>query len=373
MTACVPTKRKPLRTDWPPHLYERRGYFSWRHPDTRQEYGLGRNEAEAIAAATEANEHVKRSILDRIAKPSRTLGKFLPIYREHLLTLKMAKRTEYGKRSALKAIEASLGDLAISARYEDAPAMTEACATFLDGYITAGKRRMAKSVRSTLKDVFSRMIAKGWLAVNPVRDVTLPAPKVKRQRLTLDDFRAIYAVAPQVAPWLPRAMELAIVTLQRVEEVSAMTFRAVATERLCVVQRKTKARLRIPLTMRLNALEWSLSDIIGRCRDLTLSPSLVHHVEHQGRAKPGMKVHPATISKRFTAARKLAGIVIEKGKTPPTFHELRSLGIRLYEQEGYDPQNLAGHKDAATTALYKDDRGREWIDVESSDVMCGIK
>lgn len=359
----MPTKRKPLRADWPKHLYVRRGYFSWRHPDTGKEYGLGRDEAAAIEAAKEANSHVERSLLERISTPTRTLGSFLPVYRKHLETVTMAKRTRYGKTSALNAMEKSLSALPISPRYEDAPALTEACATFLDGYVAAGKRRMAKSVRSTLRDVFSCMIGKGWLAVNPVRDVTTPAPEVKRQRLTLDDFRLIYAKAPEVAPWLPRAMELAVVSLQRIEEVSAMTFRAAADERLSVVQRKTGARLRIPLSIRLNSLSWSLADIIARCRDLTLSPYLVHHVEHQGKAKPGMKVHPQTISRAFTAARKLAGIAIEKGKTPPTFHELRSLGIRLYEAEGYDPQNLAGHKDAATTALYKDARGRDWIEV----------
>lgn len=352
-----------MRADWPEHLYERRGYFTWRHPTTRKEYGLGRDKAQAIEAAKEANAHVAKSLIERIAEPARTLGDFLPIYREHLKTLQRSKRSQYGKTSHLKAIAAKLSGVPIGIRYEDAPPITEACAAFLDEYIKADKRRQAKAMRSTLRDLFARMAAKGWLSVNPVRDLTLPAPQVKRQRLTLEDFQAIYAEAPKVAPWLPRAMELAVVSLQRIEEVSKMTFRAAAEDRLRVVQQKTGARLRIPLSMRLDAVGWSLSEIINRCRDLTLSQHLVHHVEHQGRAKPGMKVHPQTISGAFTAARKRAGIVIEKGKTPPTFHELRSLGIRLYEAEGYDPQNLAGHKDGATTALYKDSRGAEWIDV----------
>lgn len=360
----MPTKRKPVRADWPEHLYERRGYFSWRHPDTRKEYGLGRDEAKAIAAAIEANAHVKKSLLERIQEPARTIGDFLPIYREHLKTLKLAKRTEYGKRSHLKAIQ-RLSGVPIGTRYEDAPAITEACYALLDAYVQTGKRRMAKAIRSTLQDLFACMAGKGWLAVNPVRDLTLPAPEVTRQRLTLEEFWSIYAEAPKVAVWLPRAMELAVVTLQRLEEVSAMTFRAASDERLSVVQRKTGARLRIPLAMKLETVGWSIADIITRCRDLTLSPYLVHHVEHQGRAKPGMRVHPQTISAAFTEARKRAGIAVEKGKTPPTFHELRSLGIRLYEAEGYDPQNLAGHKHESTTALYKDSRGAEWIEVRA--------
>jgi enterobacteria phage integrase len=359
----VPTKRKPLHTDWPDYLYERRGYYTWRHPVTRKEYGLGRDQTTAIEAATEANAHLKKGLLERISEPRRTLGQFLPIYREHMSAQTLSKRTVYARRSHLKAFERGLKSVPIGTRYEDAPPITEACAEFLNSYVKAGKRRTAKAMRSTLCDVFACMASKGWLAVNPVRDLKLPAPEVQRQRLTLDDYRAIYAVAAGVAPWLPRAMELGVVSLQRLEEVADMTFRGVHEERLRVVQRKTGARLRIPLQMRLNAIGVSLKDVIGRCRDLTQARHLVHHVEHQGKAKPGMRVHPQTISGAFTKARKRAGIVVPAGKTPPTFHELRSLGIRLYETEGYDPQSLAGHKDSATTALYRDDRGAEWIDV----------
>jgi integrase len=352
-----------LRTEWPEHLYQRRGYFTWRHPVTRKEYGLGRDEPAAIAAAREANEHIRATLVERIASSTRTLGEFLPIYRRHLETVPMARRTLYCYRSHLKAIETRLAGVVIGTRYEDAPLITAACADFLDVYVSAGKRRQAKALLSTLRALFAHMAAKGWLAVNPVRDIALPAPRVQRQRLTLDDFRAIYAEAPAVAYWLPRAIELALVTLQRVEEVSAMTCRAVQDERLRVIQRKTQARLRIPLSMKLEAAGWSLTDVVARCRDLTQAQHLVHHIEHQGRAKPGMRVHPQTISAAFSEARSRAGIAIQEGKTPPTFHELRSLGIRLYEAEGYDPQGLAGHKDAATTALYRDSRGAEWIDV----------
>ena len=62
----------------------------------------------------------------------------------------------------------------------------------------------------------------------------------------------------------------------------------------------------------------------------------------------------------FREARDLTGINVAPDRTPPTYHELRSLGIRLYQQQGYNPQVLAGHKDAATTA---DSRGANWVDV----------
>jgi enterobacteria phage integrase len=53
-----------------------------------------------------------------------------------------------------------------------------------------------------------------------------------------------------------------------------------------------------------------------------------------------------------------------KGSEPPSLHEMRSLAARLYDQQGVDSQVLLGHKDPATTALYRDNRGAEWMEVK---------
>jgi enterobacteria phage integrase len=360
----MPTVRKPSHTMWPKYLYCSRGYFVWRDPLTKKDYPLGKDEKYAIEQATDMNARLSIAPPPVVEKWP-TLGEFLPIFREHLKTVKMADRTKYSWTSTLKALE-RIGQTPISKRYEDAPDITKACAQFLAEYIKADKRRMAKQIRTHLIEVFAHMASEGWIAVNPVAAIKLPAPIVKRQRLTLEQFQAVYKVAPEVSPWLPRAMELGIVTVQRREEVSNMTFRAIEDERLKIFQQKTGTRLRIPVGIYLNAVGWSLDDIVKRCRDRNVvSPYLVHHTEHQGRAKPGMRVHPQTIAGAFHDAVKRAGIKVEDGKTPPTFHELRSLGIRLYKAEGYNPKELAGHKDEATTALYADSRGAEWIDVRA--------
>lgn len=49
-----------------------------------------------------------------------------------------------------------------------------------------------------------------------------------------------------------------------------------------------------------------------------------------------------------------------EGKTPTSFHEQRSLSERLYEKQGIDTQQLLGHKSAAMTELYHDEREDEW-------------
>ncbi|MFS1584020.1 MAG: phage integrase Arm DNA-binding domain-containing protein [Candidatus Arsenophonus phytopathogenicus] len=48
--------RKIKNRDLPPNLYKRNGYYSYRDPRTRKEYGLGRNKAYAINEAISANQ-----------------------------------------------------------------------------------------------------------------------------------------------------------------------------------------------------------------------------------------------------------------------------------------------------------------------------
>jgi hypothetical protein len=51
-------------------------------------------------------------------------------------------------------------------------------------------------------------------------------------------------------------------------------------------------------------------------------------------------------------------------QTPPTFHEIRSLAERLYHQQGVNTQEVLGHRDAKSTATYRDSRGAEWVEVK---------
>lgn len=89
-----------------------------------------------------------------------------------------------------------------------------------------------------------------------------------------------------------------------------------------------------------------MGEVVARCRDNVLSHYFVHHSAFAGRAKPGLK---------WSAAN-----------TPPSFHEIRSLAARLFTEQGIDAQALLGHKSADMTALYRDSRGAEWVEVRTS-------
>lgn len=348
--------------DWPDHMIERRGYYSWRHPVSKKEYGLGRDYAAAARDAREANASLTQPALaERIEQTTRTLGQFLEGYQKRIDAIPRPNSRD-AARSELKAIRTHLSDLPIGVRFEDMPAISKACFDMLQLWVEQDKLRMAKCLRTRLIDIFGAMVGQGWLAVNPAKDLELPAVKVKRDRLTWEAFQAIYAVADTRTQ---RSMELGLLTAQRLEEVANMRFRDVRDGFLHVEQQKTGTRLRIPTSMRLNALGLSLDDVIKRCRDNVVSQNMIHHYEHNGRAKPGHAVNPQTVSTLFREARIRAGITAPEGRRPPSFHELRSLSIRLYTAEGYDPQALAGHKDAATTAIYADARGAEWIEVKA--------
>ena len=133
-----------------------------------------------------------------------------------------------------------------------------------------------------------------------------------------------------------------------------------------VEQSKTGNRVCIPLGLRLQALNLSLGEVILRCRDRVLSKHFVHHSAFAGRAKPGDQVRASTITAEFAAARDACGLTWPPDSAPPSFHEIRSLAARLYDEQGVNAQVLLGHKRPEMTALYRDARGAEWAEVDAS-------
>lgn len=229
---------------------------------------------------------------------------------------------------------------------------------------------MAKALRGFLLDFFNAAVAKGWALTNPVLVTKAAHVEVQRARLTLDDFLAIHKVAMRdYAPWLARAMEFALVTGQRREEVANLGPRDVRDGKLWIVPAKTDkhgVRICIPLELRLAAVNWSVGEVIARCRDNVLSRHFVHHSTFAGRVKPGDRVRPHTLTAWFAEARDKSGRTWPVGSTPPSFHEIRSLAARLYHDQGVNAQALLGHKSPEMTALYRDSRGAEWTEVKCS-------
>lgn len=364
--------RSPKKKSLPPHLYERGGYYSWRDPMTGKEWGLGNNRAQAIAEAIEANIHIaglsqKRRLVDRLQGiDGDTVADWCDRYLKSLETKlekgDIAKATYDNWRQHIRRLESSdLGNRQIS------KITTRDMADYLSQWSDAGKMRSAQAIRSLLIKFFNAAMAAGWVEKNPLAPTERISVEVTRARLTLEQFQKIHAFALEHSPpWVARSMELAIVTGQRREDVRNMGPSIVRDGRLWIEQEKTGNRICIPLSIRLHAVNLSLGEAILKCRDRVLSKHFVHHSTYAGRAKPGDPVRRHTITAEFAAARNACGLTWPDGTTPPSFHEIRSLSARLYDEQGVNAQLLLGHKHPEMTALYKDARGAEWVEVRTS-------
>ncbi|MGP2688217.1 phage integrase Arm DNA-binding domain-containing protein [Serratia nevei] len=347
-------------------------YWRYRHPVTGKYHALGDNEQEAREIAIEANsrlaEQRSRQILalsDRVAQikgkditVSTWLDRYWKIQEERLSTGDIKPNTFKQKR---KPVDLLRQKFAMKSLPEvDARDI----ASLLDDYTGAGQPRMGQVVRSVLIDVFKEAQHVGEVppGYNPALATKQPRRKITRQRLSLEEWQKIFDIADKQHRYMGNAMLLAVVTGQRLGDISAMKFSDIWDDHLHVVQEKTGAKLALPLSLRCDALNTSLCEVISRCRDYAVSQFLVHYFRATSMAQRGAKVPGNTLTTNFSKARDKTDIDWGGG-TPATFHEQRSLAERLYKSQGVNTQILLGHKTQSQTDRYHDDRGKEWIKV----------
>lgn len=347
-------------------------YWRYKHPTTGKFHALGTDEAEAIAIATEANtrlaEQRSRQIMaigDKIATSkgkaittNTWLDRYWKIQNERLETGDIRLNTHKQKAKPVALLRERVGMKLIS------NVNVRDIAEILEGYISDGQPRMAQVVRSVLIDVFKEAQHYGEVppGYNPALATKQPRRRITRQRLNLEEWQKIFEIADAKHQYMGNAMLLAIVTGQRLGDVAKMKFSDIWDDHLHVVQEKTGSKVAIPLSLRLNAIDWSLRDVISRCRDYAVSTYLIHFFRSTSQSERGSRVKTNTITMHFSKARDQAGIDWGDG-SPATFHEQRSLAERLYELQGLDTQKLLGHKSPKQTASYHDDRGKDWIAV----------
>ncbi len=374
--------RKKGHRDLPPNLYPRRDarrgktYYQYRHPHTGKFHGLGTDKAAAIRDAKDLNAELaarrldtrRASILGSTAhadpSPSGiTLATWLARYQDlqdrRLEAGEIKPKTHEQNINISNRLRADLGRTPLAAL------TTRACAQLIDSIAAAGKIRHAQVTRYVLRDALDEAIRAGELQTNPASITRRPRTKIKRKRLTLEDWQAIYQAAhgPEFDPWVANAMLLALVTSHGPAEIAALRFKDhIRDGYMYITRAKNGARIAIPTRLRLDAIGTSVQEAIERCRDRTLSQHLVHHTAVHGATNPGSPVSAEAISRKFRHAREAAGIT---GENPPTCYEQRSLAERLYKAQGVDTQALLGHKDPRSTAGYHDPRGAEWIRVEA--------
>ena len=347
----------------PPNLYQNSaGYFYFIDPASKKSKGLGRDKSHAHAEARAANAAIAdrkpSSLVDWVkGKKDYTLAEWVPLYKE-LWTSKTepAHNTLRNASSYLSRIEAC------EFAWMRLPEIgTAHAAKFLAAVEAESGAAAATGMRARMSDVFRWAETQGLIDAgkNPVRATYTPSRTVKRERLTLEQFHLVHAKAPK---WLQRTMMLGLVTAQRRDDLANMKFSDQKDGYLFIVQGKSQGTIKLQqdVNISLAAVGQSISEVIADCRDLIVSRYIIHHTHRRGSARPGDQLSSNGISNAFQEAVIEAGIVPAEGRTPPSFHEIRSLSERLYKAEfgAAFAQAMLGHKNASMTAKYDDMRGQ---------------
>lgn len=364
--------RKHDRRNWPDYLNVRTkagaSYYSWKHPRTGKEYGLGSDFKEAAAQAREANISLRNQpsaapliLSTRIADTGNLMDAWLDKFKA-ILDQRPGKKKNSEERSAsTNRIDARRIDV-LREHFKGkivSLVSTRDCSDLIQKYQDAGKQRSAADIRGFMVDCFKEAEAAGWIArgSNPAEITKARTPKTKRARLTLANYKMLLDSS---TGWLRSALLLALVTGQRVGDVAKMEYSQVQNGFLSVQQIKTGARIKIPTEIEL--LGYSLAKVIKQSRGIVGAKTIVHQTEKTGRSAPGAALHEMTISRAFTA------LVRDKLKpdwegTPPTFHEIRSLSKTMHTANGVDTLMLLGHGSEKTAAIYADPRSG-WTEIK---------
>lgn len=366
--------RRCGQRNWLSALYERRRgkrvYYCFRIPGTRREVLLGRDlkaakQAVALYWSQNATDEVTRA-LNRIERPAVTVQEHIDWFAETELP---ERRTRTGHSLAAKTLHEHRAMLDhVTARLGPERAISDVTRGAMAELLEPYPPRMTNRYRSLLLEVFRHALARGLRSDNPV-DATIARQRtVQRRRLDKRSFDAIYAAAET---WLQRAMDLALWSLQRREDVIRMRVDHWEDGVLSVRQRKVQG-YRVGL-LRIMPGE-NLRAAISACIDSPERedcPFLVHRRPIR-RIAASWREHPyqlsgETLTREFAALRDALNLYDCELAERPAWHEIRALRGDLYrEQLGWPDdqvQALMGHTTIEMTKAYLDRHGERWQSV----------
>lgn len=287
-----------------------------------------------------------------IKTPAIALNAWATEYLQLIATRSLKQKTLDGRIRQVRQLEALLGgpDRALaSIRPVD---IAQAIRSVWD----TGKEYTALRLYIEAGEFFSEAINAGFAYLNPVIHIKRPRPQTRRSRLTLEQYISIRKLlAREGRQWLIDMMDIALVSGQRLADVSKAARSHVIDDYLLITQQKTGVRLAIPLDIRLAITKQTLRKVVERC------VSARRHTDLLVCRNTGRPYSKNYVSSAFAAARDAAlpRSAWPEERRPASFHEIRSLSERLYRDEGYDTKALLGHKRQSTTDLYNDDRDCE--------------
>jgi len=376
-------KREKKNSGLPDNLYTNTKagvvYYRYKHPQTGKFHPMGKDQAQAVDGANQLNQVLCKgaALVAQILTPGvNTVADVIDEYIKDVVPHKAwdtSTRRKY--LNAVKRFKREFG----GSIFKHTDRM------FLGKWLvenTPSNEAYNKN-REHMNDVWDFAISRKYIDINEP-GATLKrslSKKIKsnqkvRQRLTVDQFWAIHEIAPE---WLHIAMEISLVTLQARKEIVNMKFKDVRDGNLFVIRAKTcavsdMAFIKIPITKQLD-------ELFARARQSRIVSPLVIHYSPQRRRKDQQesKVHWSAVTddyltKQFKKYRdKVEDFDGVEMVERPTFHEIRSLGGRIYEELGYSKeyiQALMTHTDVKTTQIYLE--GGELTDKNYNQVQADL-
>lgn len=321
--------------DLPPNLYIRKGIYYYRDIRDNKEYSLGKNKSLAVTEAIQANLAIfkpKTSLIDRINNIKVvTLHEWMDSYQDIVNKRGLSANSLRDYKIKISVIKKTLKDIDIK------NISSKLVADFINNY---PKPSMAKQLRSTLSDAFNEAIAAGITTNNPVSIVKSPKIKIKRSRLTLEQFNIAANNAPKK---YSNMFKLALLTGQRIGDITSLKWSDIREGKIFIEQSKTGSKIAIPTSLRLDCIGLSIQDVLN---------------EMNNHFDTVCNVPTVTLRRYFSKS-------LPDMENKPTFHEIRSLAARLYEEEkGAEfTKKLLGHKSMAMTDKYLDNRSNSYVEL----------
>ncbi|MFT0138755.1 tyrosine-type recombinase/integrase [Alcanivoracaceae bacterium MT1] len=339
-------------------------YYRYAFPDGRRK-SLGKDKQHAIQVARALNEKLRSADVQKTvstllgshvatSRSNPDLKSVIGQFREHFLATKTySKKTREEVEYKLALYERQWGSQTIQTF------TTLQIAEFLNTLSVAPYIKH----RKLLSDLFSFAGHQGYLQQNVVAMTLKKASserKKKRRRHTLDGYRKIHAAAPD---WLQRAMDIALRSLQRRGDITSLHKSQVdmAKGTIRILQAKTEQYAE-PVFIEIQ-MGTELRRAVAACLSTDIPcPYLIHY-------RPGKltsrtrkaKLHPFAVAENyltntFREVRDKVGAYDHLPKDErPTFHDIRALGIWLYEKAGFPPEYinaLSGHASDAMREHY---------------------
>ncbi|MGO2354019.1 MAG: tyrosine-type recombinase/integrase [Marinomonas foliarum] len=347
-------------------------YYYYKMPDGKME-SLGKDipESVAIDAATALNIALadQESLVNRIARRAEELRNYNPSnppmsqvldefkHSVLLVALEAKKQSKNTVDIKLSKLDEYMG-LWSKMRVQDVRTFD------LNNLLKTKTPHAQQKHVPLMRDIFRYAINAGYCDINPAEQLKAKEPEArKRQRHTFDSYMEIYKIAP---PWLKRAMDIALYSLQRRSDLVDIQIARdidIKTRSIKILQRKTR-NYKTPVHINIAMGEPLWNAVSDAITGTTHCPYLIHcrplRMDRRDRdAKPHpFAVLPDYLTKKFREWRDKSGAYNHLPQNErPSFHDIRALGIMLYFKAGYPKEYimaLAGHATEDMTNHYID-------------------